>query len=163
MAGHKEFVPVQNLLMSLWLPRSPNLLQIHCRRHLSHTRSLVLHSSWRHQDIAPPFFSNCRSVSTNPQRKPPPAPPSSPPGHTGLPESKPVSTLATAADKPPLVSRVLKAVKDGASHYWHGSKLLVSEVRISARLQWKLLHGEALTRREKRQVRYSVQSFPVRR
>lgn len=46
-----------------------------------------------------------------------------------------------------------KKVKHEAQHYWHGSKLLVSEVRISARLQWKLLHGETLTRRERRQLR----------
>lgn len=52
----------------------------------------------------------------------------------------------------PLLPRVWKKVKHEAAHYWHGSKLLVSEVRISARLQWKILHGEVLTRRERRQV-----------
>ncbi|GJJ12433.1 hypothetical protein Clacol_006675 [Clathrus columnatus] len=62
--------------------------------------------------------------------------------------SKAASTLATASEKKPLTQRVWKSVKEGASHYWHGSKLLVSEVRISARLQRKLLHGETLTRRE---------------
>lgn len=48
---------------------------------------------------------------------------------------------------------IWKKVKHEAAHYWHGSKLLVSEVRISARLQWKILHGEILTRRERRQLR----------
>jgi LETM1 and EF-hand domain-containing protein 1, mitochondrial len=44
-------------------------------------------------------------------------------------------------------------VKHEAAHYWHGSKLLVSEMRISLRLVFSLLQGKTLTRREKRQVR----------
>jgi LETM1 and EF-hand domain-containing protein 1, mitochondrial len=146
--------------MSLWLPRSPSMLQSSCRRHLSiNTRSVILQSSWRHRDIALTSSCNNRSVSTNSQKTPSQAPPNLPPGH----ESKPASTLATTSDRPPLIPRVWKAVKDGASHYWHGSKLLVSEVRISARLQWKLLHGEALTRREKRQVCSFLSESPVHR
>lgn len=64
------------------------------------------------------------------------------------------SSIAAKDDvvKDPLGTRVWKKVKHEAAHYWHGSKLLVSEVRISARLQWKILHGETLTRRERRQV-----------
>jgi hypothetical protein len=64
--------------------------------------------------------------------------------------SKQTSPVVTA----PLPTRVWKKVKHEAAHYWHGSKLLVSEVRISTRLQWKILHGENLTRRERRQVWY---------
>ncbi|PBK96788.1 LETM1-domain-containing protein [Armillaria gallica] len=59
----------------------------------------------------------------------------------------------------PLLPRVWKKVKHEAAHYWHGSKLLVSEVRISARLQWKILHGEVLTRRERRQLRRTTQDL----
>ncbi len=59
--------------------------------------------------------------------------------------------------KPPLGTRVWKKVKHEAQHYWHGSKLLVSEVRISSKLQWKILQGDSLTRRERRQV-YCVSS-----
>lgn len=59
----------------------------------------------------------------------------------------------------PLSTRVWKKVKHEAQHYWHGSKLLVSEVRISARLQWKILHGEILTRRERRQLRRTTQDL----
>jgi LETM1 and EF-hand domain-containing protein 1 len=55
----------------------------------------------------------------------------------------------------PFMTRAWKKVKHEAAHYWHGSKLLVSEVRISARLQWKILHGESLTRRERRQASIS--------
>ncbi|KIJ68928.1 hypothetical protein HYDPIDRAFT_122810 [Hydnomerulius pinastri MD-312] len=59
----------------------------------------------------------------------------------------------------PLMTRAWKKVKHEAQHYWHGSKLLVSEVRISGRLQWKILHGESLTRRERRQLRRTTQDL----
>ncbi|KAF9532923.1 LETM1-domain-containing protein [Crepidotus variabilis] len=59
----------------------------------------------------------------------------------------------------PLSTRVWKKVKHEAQHYWHGSKLLVSEVRISSKLQWKILHGEALTRRERRQLKRTTQDL----
>jgi len=87
-----------------------------------------------------------------------------PPGH----RISPRTTLqcrfqSTDNSKPgppaPLSTRVWKKVKHEAQHYWHGSKLLVSEVRISARLQWKILHGETLTRRERRQLRRTTQDL----
>lgn len=75
---------------------------------------------------------------------------------TSKPSSESSSTPATkdvARPQPPLSTRIWSKVKHEAAHYWNGTKLLVSEVRISARLQWKILHGESLTRRERRQVR----------
>ncbi|KAF8959033.1 LETM1-like protein-domain-containing protein [Flammula alnicola] len=59
----------------------------------------------------------------------------------------------------PLATRVWKKVKHEAQHYWHGSKLLVSEVRISSRLQWKILQGDTLTRRERRQLKRTTQDL----
>ncbi|CDO74886.1 hypothetical protein BN946_scf185004.g36 [Trametes cinnabarina] len=59
----------------------------------------------------------------------------------------------------PLATRVWKKVKHEVQHYWHGTKLLAAEVRISARLQWKLLHGETLTRRERRQLKRTTQDL----
>ncbi|CAO3656830.1 unnamed protein product [Mucor fragilis] len=44
-------------------------------------------------------------------------------------------------------------VKAEAVHYWHGTKLLGLEVRISSRLTWKMLQGTKLSRRENRQLR----------
>ncbi|KAF8575539.1 LETM1-domain-containing protein [Ramaria rubella] len=146
--------------MSLWLPRAP-LILVHsqCRRQFVTNTPPLLYSCSRRQDVFLPSFHNARAISTGPQKSPSHSTPNPPSGHSGPPESKPASTLATAGDKPPLLPRIWKVVKDGASHYWHGSKLLVSEVRISARLQWKLLHGEALTRREKRQLRRTTQDL----
>ena len=54
---------------------------------------------------------------------------------------------------PPLTTRIWTKVKHEASHYWHGTKLLASDIRISSRLLASLLRGKTLTRRERRQVR----------
>lgn len=43
-------------------------------------------------------------------------------------------------------------VKDEAVHYWHGSKLLATEVKISTLLLLKMSRGIQLTRRENRQL-----------
>lgn len=109
--------------MSLWLPRS--------RRHIP-LRALSYHLLARAPPVRRPHLRLVRYESTNAQ-DPKPTPP-------------------TPKEDAPLISRAWKTVKHEAQHYWHGSKLLVSEVRISARLQWKILHGESLTRRERRQV-----------
>ena len=53
----------------------------------------------------------------------------------------------------PLSTRIWSKVKHEAQHYWHGSKLLAKEIRISARLQMRLLRGKTLTRRERRQLK----------
>lgn len=47
---------------------------------------------------------------------------------------------------------IRQRIKDGLMHYWHGSKLLAYETRISTRLLWKLLRGEKLIRREYKQL-----------
>jgi LETM1 and EF-hand domain-containing protein 1 len=60
-------------------------------------------------------------------------------------------------DKPKkgLPARAWAKVKEEASHYWHGTKLLGQEIKISAKLQYKVLQGQTLTRRERRQVSIS--------
>lgn len=146
--------------MSVWLPRrtpipSRQYSQVYwyaaCRSgssrslHLrlqpanSAASSLQLHSLLRRQDTVPlrvATVQQTRLQTTDASTDPKPSPP----------------TPKDVTEKPPLATRVWAKVKHEAQHYWHGSKLLVSEVRISARLQWKILHGETLTRRERRQV-----------
>lgn len=61
--------------------------------------------------------------------------------------------LQAKKPKGPLATRVWAKVKEEALHYWHGSKLLGKEVRISSRLLRRLMLGYSLTRREKRQLR----------
>ncbi|KAG8935935.1 hypothetical protein FRC02_005410 [Tulasnella sp. 418] len=60
---------------------------------------------------------------------------------------------AVSEAKEPLSTRVWNKVKHEAEHYYHGSKLLVAEVRISSRLLLKLMRGGTLTRRENRQLK----------
>lgn len=51
--------------------------------------------------------------------------------------------------------KVLKEIQ----HYWDGTKLLATEVRISSRLALKMAAGYELSRRENRQVRMSFPRF----
>jgi LETM1 and EF-hand domain-containing protein 1 len=48
--------------------------------------------------------------------------------------------------------RTKKVVREEAHHYWVGTKLLAVEVRIASGLAFKAARGEALTRRERRQL-----------
>ncbi|KAJ4287248.1 LETM1 domain-containing protein ylh47 [Kalmusia sp. IMI 367209] len=50
-------------------------------------------------------------------------------------------------------------VKKEAAHYWDGTKLLVTEVRISSKLALKMAAGYELTRREHRQLQRTVQDL----
>ncbi|KAF9291757.1 hypothetical protein BGZ68_002476 [Mortierella alpina] len=43
--------------------------------------------------------------------------------------------------------------KNEMIHYWHGTKLLGKEIKISTKLAGRLLNGNKLTRREQRQLR----------
>lgn len=126
--------------MSLWIPRSTTILIARSitRSPLTIKRSQL---SNRLLNSAKPIIiirhqssnsSNSTTTSTTPS-----------------PDSK---ASTPAEPKLPLSTRVWKKVKHEAQHYWHGSKLLVSEVRISSGLQWKILQGSTLTRRERRQV-----------
>ncbi|KAK7689110.1 hypothetical protein QCA50_007801 [Cerrena zonata] len=145
--------------MSLWLPRAkPSTfprLAVHRTPILHPTR--IIFASKSHYITLHPQLLSCRlqstqsndgsrhastSSTTPAQTTPGEVKPSTPPS------SKEVSTAQA-----PLGTRIWKKVKHEAAHYWHGSKLLVSEVRISARLQWKILHGDQLTRRERRQLK----------
>ena len=61
--------------------------------------------------------------------------------------------LEAQKPKGPLATRIWAKVKEEALHYWHGSKLLAKEVKISWRLLRRLMLGYSLTRREKRQLK----------
>jgi LETM1 and EF-hand domain-containing protein 1, mitochondrial len=132
--------------MSLWLPRSSPLPLVAVARrnyttrlHLityPHSRQSVSIPLQLHR-VGPGYTSRFQSTKVT-------ADPSSPP------PSPPAPKLNESTE--PILSRAWKKVKYEAQHYWHGTKLLAKEVRISARLQRKILQGETLTRRERRQV-----------
>ncbi|KAI0668528.1 LETM1-domain-containing protein [Trametes maxima] len=148
--------------MSLWLPRPSTslLVRAYSRNAPFAVRTLAL-AAQQNPRLAPPVYPLL--VLAQPQRLP---------GHQLGPErrlhSSPSHNDASPGEKPlppapkeeaPLATRVWKKVKHEVQHYWHGSKLLAAEVRISSRLQWKLLHGESLTRRERRQLKRTTQDL----
>ncbi|KAI2641131.1 mitochondrial distribution and morphology protein 38 [Xylaria nigripes] len=50
-------------------------------------------------------------------------------------------------------------IKHEIQHYWDGTKLLATEIKISTRLALKMAAGYELTRRENRQLRRTVQDL----
>lgn len=50
-------------------------------------------------------------------------------------------------------------IKKEAQHYWDGTKLLATEVKISSRLALRMAAGYELTRRENRQLQRTVQDL----
>jgi len=97
-------------------------------------------------------------ATTPPLSAAPPSPPlpisSIPPKVVDIAAEK-VQEKAVKRDEKPkkgLPARAWAKVKEEASHYWHGTKLLGQEIKISAKLQYKVLQGSTLTRRERRQA-----------
>ena len=98
--------------------------------------------------------------------------------NVGIPSNEPTATPKTDAEKTRTLSElatekaeqakkettivkkeeekmkltVWQKVKKEAAHYWDGTKLLATEVRISSKLALKMAAGYELTRREYRQV-----------
>jgi LETM1 and EF-hand domain-containing protein 1, mitochondrial len=54
---------------------------------------------------------------------------------------------------------IMQKVKKEAQHYWDGTKLLATEIRISTRLALKMAAGYELSRREHRQLQRTVQDI----
>jgi LETM1 and EF-hand domain-containing protein 1 len=63
---------------------------------------------------------------------------------------------AVAKKKDEKKPTVWQRVKKEVVHYWDGTKLLATEVKISWRLALKMAAGYELTRRENRQVRRAI-------
>lgn len=52
-------------------------------------------------------------------------------------------------------------IKHEIQHYWDGTKLLATEVRISTKLAMKMAAGYELSRRESRQVSWMISVMPT--
>uniref|UniRef100_A0A8C2HVK5 Leucine zipper-EF-hand containing transmembrane protein 2 n=1 Tax=Cyprinus carpio TaxID=7962 RepID=A0A8C2HVK5_CYPCA len=67
-------------------------------------------------------------------------------------EPVPVTSGTQPPAAPPAVPRksVGQRVLDELKHYYHGFRLLGIDTKIAARMVWRLLHGQQLTRRERR-------------
>lgn len=107
----------------------------------------------------PPVSASQHKLATTSQTVAPPTPPlpldAIPPKIVDVAAEKVEKEMSVKKEEKPkgtVVSRAWATVKKEASHYWHGTKLLGQEIKISAKLQWKVLQGSTLTRRERRQV-----------
>lgn len=86
------------------------------------------------------------SVAATPQSQPPS-------------DATPASTASTATVVPPVQEKaVLKKslyqrIVDELKHYYNGFRLLGIDIKIAGRMVWRLLHGQVLSRRERRRVR----------
>ncbi len=129
--------------MSIWLPRQ--VIARTCSRSIYSYRShIILQNKSQFYHPRTLSLSRCQSTNSQPQTQSVPNP-----AHDHEKSSLPIPKESAPL---PLTNRIWKKVKHEVQHYWHGTKLLVSEVRIASKLQWKILHGETLTRRERRQV-----------
>lgn len=85
-------------------------------------------------------------VAATPQSQPPSA-------------ATPASTANTAASVPPVQEKAVlrkslyQKIGDELKHYYNGFRLLGIDIKIAGRMVWRLLHGQLLTRRERRRVR----------
>lgn len=68
----------------------------------------------------------------------------------------PSDALLSSVSTLPLSTRIWNKVKHEARHYWHGTKLLAAETRISWYIVKQVLHGKELTRRERKQLQRSA-------
>ncbi|WVW82468.1 hypothetical protein I302_104479 [Kwoniella bestiolae CBS 10118] len=133
-----------------------------------HTRSVSTQPQPPSTSSTPPPPFPAPSNPTSPQNihdpplgTPPPLPPTPldalPPKATELAKAEEEKAVAKKEEKKkptgPLPARIWAVVKKEAAHYWAGTKLLGQEIKISSKLQWKLLNGGTLTRRERRQLR----------
>lgn len=146
----------------------PQLLQLVPLASVRYVSTQPQESSLSPHSYPPPLQPQATAANrinlTEPAIGPPPPLPPTPQG--SLPPK--VTDLAASHEKAvekedekkkptgPLPARVWASVKKEAAHYWAGTKLLGQEIKISGKLQWKVLNGGTLTRRERRQVNVAV-------
>ncbi|KAM4616599.1 LETM1 domain-containing protein LETM2, mitochondrial [Polymixia lowei] len=149
-------------LPCLYPPRHSRSTYLHCSRaHASCrarsstilARSLHSSSVWLQdtkQDSTKASPASPQDVPSGAKRDPAaPSPPSTP---------TPASPAATAAAVPPVQERAVvrkslyQKVVDELKHYYNGFRLLGIDTNIAGRMVWRLLHGQVLTRRERRRL-----------
>lgn len=70
------------------------------------------------------------------------------------PPSSPTPAAVPSAQERAVVKKALhQRIVDELKHYYNGFRLLGIDINIAGRMVWRLLHGQILTRRERRRVR----------
>lgn len=76
-----------------------------------------------------------------------------------LAEQKEAFAISKKENKKEKKLTLLQKIKKEVHHYWDGTKLLATEVKISTRLALRMAAGYELTRRENRQLQRTVQDL----
>ncbi|XP_068452390.1 LETM1 domain-containing protein LETM2, mitochondrial [Clinocottus analis] len=152
--------PPRQVSSSLALGRSCRYGSSHAYR--GHSAALLarsLHSSavWlqeiKQEDAkAPPAVA--QDASPEAKKSQPLLTPTPSPAST----STSASASTTAAAAPPAQERAVvkkalhQRIVDELKHYYNGFRLLGIDIKIAGRMVWRLLHGQLLTRRERRRL-----------
>ncbi|XP_008334377.1 LETM1 domain-containing protein LETM2, mitochondrial-like isoform X2 [Cynoglossus semilaevis] len=71
---------------------------------------------------------------------------------TPSPATTTVATAAPVEEKAVVKKTLYQKAVDELKHYYNGFRLLGIDVKIAGRMVWRLLHGQVLTRRERRRL-----------
>lgn len=64
-----------------------------------------------------------------------------------------VGTVSPVQERAVSKKSLYQRIGDELKHYYNGFRLLGIDIKIAGRMVWRLLHGQLLTRRERRRVR----------
>ncbi|KAJ8395905.1 hypothetical protein AAFF_G00027880 [Aldrovandia affinis] len=147
--------PTACIRYQLELPRRPALsvraLQSthpHCA--LSHVRSGCIH--------ARPLHTSCHWLQEKKKAVEDDSPERDPVSAGPTPAPPPVQLTPVAAVPPKVVEKAVlrksmgQRVVEEFRHYYHGFRLLGIDTNIAGRMVWRLLHGQQLSRRERRRL-----------
>ncbi|KAG9330400.1 hypothetical protein JZ751_025531, partial [Albula glossodonta] len=128
-----------------------------CIRHSSCVQARSLHSSGRwlqevkekEKEKAVEDDSSEKQPASAAESAPPPAQGPAPPPASAAPGPP---AAAKAMEKAVLRKSLSQRVVEELKHYYHGFRLLGIDTNIAGRMVWRLLHGQQLTRRERRRL-----------
>ncbi|GAP84357.1 putative LETM1-like protein [Rosellinia necatrix] len=109
------------------------------------------------QKLATSENATTTATATNPSQSSPGEPSTEPQSMTDLAAKK--DQDVEKEEKPAKKLTLGQRIKHELQHYWDGTKLLATEIKISNRLALKMAAGYELTRRENRQLRRTVQDL----
>ncbi|XP_010874826.2 LETM1 domain-containing protein LETM2, mitochondrial isoform X2 [Esox lucius] len=142
------------------------LSPLHSLKHsrMGYPHSVRLHGSRTHSNslLSRSLHSSCvwlqdtKTPNTPAQVDPPATPKNALSDPAPLPPvPAPSSTTTVAAADPPgqLVKKSIgQRIVEELKHYYNGFRLLGIDIKIAGRMVWRLLHGQLLSRRERRRL-----------
>ncbi|XP_037339171.2 LETM1 domain-containing protein LETM2, mitochondrial isoform X2 [Pungitius pungitius] len=78
--------------------------------------------------------------------------PPSAPSPTSTSATTTLAAAPTVQERPVVKKALHQKIVDELKHYYNGFRLLGIDIKIAGRMVWRLLHGQLLTRRERRRL-----------